>query len=232
MSTWTSDGPARRGARAALRRVAVGLAALAAAGCMPATGGPAFLSFAARPAPAPAVVVAGGVAIAGPEGYCVDPVGTRERAGGAFVLFGACAALTGEGRLPPRRALLSAAVSPPGDGPLVASDPAALVGFFESEAGRALLSRSGEAARVRLIRSEVRDGVLWLRLSDTSPFEGAEVAADYWRAVFDVGPHVVSLAAIPLARRPLAPEGARALLESFVARTRAANPPRPRPVSG
>jgi hypothetical protein len=122
-----------------------------------------------------------------------------------------------------RRALLSAAVSPPGDGPVVAADAAALVAFFEGEAGRALLSRSGDAAQVRLIDSELRDGVLFLRLADTSPFEGAEVSAEYWRAVFDVGAHVVSLAAIPLARRPLRPDGARALLESFVARTRAAN---------
>lgn len=223
MSTWISEPLARPHPGPALRRAALGLAALTAAGCMPAAGGFGLLPFGPRPAPAPEMVVADGVAVAGPEGYCVDPVGTRQRGGAAFVLFGACAALTGEGRLPARRAVLSAAVSPPGDGPAVAGDAAAMVAFFETAAGRALLSRSGEAAAVRLISSEMRDGVLYLRLTDSSPFEGATVAGDYWRALFDVGPHVISLSAIPLQNRPLGPEGTRALLESFVARTRAAN---------
>jgi len=247
MSTWTSErrpGPGPRPLPAAAspavarfpgRPAALALAVLCLGGCAEGVG-PQGLAMAAAgspaaSAPAPAIRVArGAVAIAAPPGYCIDPAGTRDGRGGAFALLGSCAAMTGEGQPPPRRALLTVAVSPPGDGPAVADTLETLTGFFASETGRRLIARSGEAADVTLLSAHVRDSVLYLRLRDESAFDGAEVAAEYWRAVMDVGRHVLSLSAIPLATRPLRPEAALALLEEFATRTRAENAgPRPLP---
>ncbi|MBK5928043.1 hypothetical protein CCR87_12015 [Rhodobaculum claviforme] len=192
---------------------AAGMAVLGLSGCM--AGGE-------DTAPATKAVANGAVVIAGPAGYCVDPVATRERRSGAFVLLGACAALMGEGRPPPRRAVLTAAVSPAGEAPPVADSADMLAAYLATPPGRALLSRSETAATVTVLDSRVQDGVLFVHLRDTSPFDGAEVLAEYWRAILDIGPHAVSLSVLPLAERPLAATDARILLTRFIAATRAA----------
>lgn len=230
MSTWTSEhrhgGREGRPSGARPRAAVLVLAVLALAGCGEemrlASLGSALSGNA--PAAAPALRVArGAVAIAGPAGYCVDPVSTRDGRNGAFVLLGSCAAMTGTGRPPTRQAVLTAAVSPPGDGPPVAESAELLASFFGSTVGRGMIARSGRPEDVTLLSAHAHDGVLYLRLRDESPFEGAAVAPDYWRAVLDAGRHVISLSAIPLAARPLRADATLALLEEFLARIRTEN---------
>lgn len=226
MSTWTSE----RGRRATLARVVGGLfgaMTLGLSGCMASEPSSGRTS---QP------VAQGAVVVAGPPGYCIDPVATRVRTTGGFVLLGACAALSEEGPAPARLAALTAAVSPAGEAPAVADTSQMLVAFLSTAPGRALLSRSGDGATVEVLDSRTRDGMLFLHLRDESPFDGAEVTADYWRALLDVGPHVVSLSVLPLADRPLSEDDARALLDSFIAATRKATaaapgrtPPQMRP---
>lgn len=219
MSTWTS------------RRLPQGLAAtglLVLAGCFEGFGGFGF-GPAAGDAPELAEVTAAEIAVAGPRGYCIDPVGTRENETSAFVLLGSCAALNGSARAahPDRLAVLTATVSVGSDGPSVADTLAELAAFFETPQGRAGLSRSGAANSVTLLDSRSRDGVLYLRVADTSPFSGPPVADSYVRAIFDVGPHLVTLSVVPLADPALDGDAARALLDEFVRRVRRENRPAP-----
>ena len=89
------------------------------------------------------------IAITGPAGYCVDPTATRDTGDTGFVLLGNCAAIANSRRAaqPATPAVLTAAVSPLGRGPL-ADSLDELDAFFRSDDGRRLISRSGEAATV------------------------------------------------------------------------------------
>jgi len=212
MSTWISD----------LRTL--GLAApLLLSAC--------FDGFGAADAPEVMRVARDSVAIGGPRGYCVDPVGTRDNSRGAFVLMGSCAALNGTARAqhPDRLAVLTATVSTDPGGPRVADSLDDLAAAFATEAGRAMLSRSGDAATVEVIEVQPLRGILFLHLRDSSPFEGPAIAQDYWRAVLDVGDRMVMLSVIPLESPPLGSLAARAILESFLDRVLRENPPRGAP---
>jgi hypothetical protein len=179
-----------------------------------------------RQAPEVARVAGDTVAIAGPAGYCVDPVGTRETSNGAFVLLGSCAALNGPGAPHPGRlAVLTASVAAQPGEPAVAELVDELAAVFTTEAGLAMLSRSGEADSVTLLETEPRDGVLYLRLRDTSGFDGPPVAEEYWRAILDAGGRMVMLSVIPLVEPQMSSEAAHGLLQAFVARVRRENAP-------
>lgn len=170
------------------------------------------------------------VVVTGPSGYCVDRAGSTEGPAGAFVLLGSCAALGG-GRARPdgAPAVLTASVTPGGSGAgLDATQFPALARHFASEAGRAALSRSGDAASVTLSEALSVGDVLYLRLVDRSAggsADGAQrVEPEYWRAILVLRGRMVTLSVLSHADRPLPPDAARPLLEAFVARMRAANP--------
>lgn len=211
MSTWTSR---RAPGRATALLLALSLAACVE-GMAPAGSAPR------------AIAVAGGAVVAaGPSGYCVDRTASRDGTGGAFVLFGTCAALSGTAAAdqPAKPAVLTASVSPEAadEAAFVASFPA-MARFFGSDAGRAALSRSGKAATVRVGAVSSRDGVLYLGLTDTAAQRGAAVAPDYWRAILVLRGHLVTLSVMSLADRPLTPPEKRRVLDAFVTRMRAAN---------
>jgi hypothetical protein len=147
MSTPISDRtrPVRRsglrGPFAALGLLAV---ALAVAGCEPGVS---------RQGSDRTVVTVSGqpVTIAAPRGFCVDHTSTTVNSSGAFALVGDCALL---GEAPangvPVGAVLTASVS----GGLTAGAPAEqtlseLEEFFGTARGRAIVGRSGDAARTR-----------------------------------------------------------------------------------
>lgn len=165
----------------------------------------------------------GAVIIAGPPGYCIDPQATRTGEGNAFVLLGSCAVLGG-GSAPQSRAVLTASVlaGAPTSQPLVAAFPE-MAAFFRSSAGRAALSRSGQAGDVTVTQIETVKDVMVLRLSDTSASGGAAVAPDYMRAVFSVRGRIVSLSVLGLKTQPLAVSGQRRILDNFVARVQREN---------
>jgi hypothetical protein len=206
MSTWISS------ARRTLALIPVLLSACVAGDVLPSGGGVSRVA-----------VSDGAVVIAGPPGYCIDRQATRTGEGNAFVLLGSCAALGG-GAAPVARAVLTASVlaGAPTSQPLVAAF-ADMAVFFRSPAGRAALSRSGQARDVTIRQIETVKDVMVLRLNDTSASAGAAVAPDYWRAVFSVRGRIVSLSVLGLKAQPLAAEGQRRLLEAFVTRVRREN---------
>lgn len=175
-----------------------------------------------------ALAVAGGaVTVTGPQGYCVDRSASRDSASGAFVLLGSCASLTGSRAAgqPQRPAILTASVGPPSaEGTDVAAALPALAEFFQSTAGRAALSRTGEAGSVAVDRVSISDGVLYLHLSDRALASGQAVEAGYWRALTAIRGRIVTLAVLSPVSGPLGAAEQRAALDQFVARMRAANP--------
>ena len=171
-----------------------------------------------------AVRVSGnGVTVVGPQGYCVDPGSSRERATGSFVMLGSCATLHGAGSGPPRPAVLTALVSPPSDPPLVPS-VAELERFFRSDAGLAALAHDGDPDSVTLLRIDARDPILFLKLRDSSTDRPADLSDGSWRAIFPLRDRLVALSVAGHADLPVGDAELRRTLDRFVAALRAANP--------
>lgn len=187
-------------------------AALWLAGCTP--------GMALKPG-ATVVQVASDVTIAGPDGYCVDDRSAENRLGGAFVMLGSCAALQGEGG-PEAPAVLTALVSPPSDPPLAPSAEQ-LLGFLNSPDGRAALAHDGRAGSVSVLSSRADDGVLYVRVRDSSADRPEGLEPVSWRAVFGLDSRLVALAASSHGAAPASDAELQGTLERFVQAVRAAN---------
>ena len=187
MSTWTSKA-----------RLALALAAALAllAGCFETVALREAVTRASdRAAPVGSVgVLDGAVTVAGPDGWCVDPSATRETDEQAFVLLIRCHG--------PRAApVLSVTVTnvrvPPGDRAVQMSE---LAEFLVTDAGRGQLSRRGRLADVTLEAPRIRDGALWMHLTDAGNPDTFEPA--YWRVVLPLAGRLVTLSALSLAQAP------------------------------
>ena len=171
-----------------------------------------------------ATVTSGKVRLRGPDGFCVDPRSTTASAEQAFVVFGNCAAITGNANeaQPYLSAIATATVTSGGLTGEAAVTPrlARLNAFFRSAQGRAALSRSGDAASVTIGESFAEDGALFLRVRDTSPvaFKGAQLS--YWRSYFDAGSSVVAMSVIGMAGSPVTSAQGLDALRDFVDRNR------------
>lgn len=171
-----------------------------------------------------ATVFDGALVLAAPRGYCIDPASRREDAGGTFLLWGNCAAISGNpaAQRPAQRALLSATI-----GPAIEGDPGASFGefeaFFRSAAGRAALARSGRAEDVQIEDLKREEMLLLLKITDRSAATLAPVAPTYWRAVTGFGGHIGTLSVVPLQGASLDDAAQLALLHSFESAIRAAN---------
>ncbi|MEJ6390054.1 hypothetical protein [Gymnodinialimonas ulvae] len=198
------------GFRGLFRGLVLGLTALLA-GCVSLGGG-------GDAAPRAAQVTADAVTITGPEGFCVDPDLTRNDGDTGFVLLGNCAAISGRARAPQPdiQAVLTATVaarSEPGGGLTGALDE--LDGFFRSDAGQALLSRSGEAESITILETRVAADMFLLHARDSSPAAVVGVAQDYWRAYLDLGPRLATLSVLALADQDVSDEQALLTLVTF-----------------
>lgn len=169
-------------------------------------------------------VTRGKVRLQGPDGFCVDPRSTTSAAAQAFVVFGNCAAITGNPEQPQPYvpAIATATVTSSGltgEG-AIAPQVARLNAFFRSNQGRAMLSRSGEAGTVTIGESFAEDGALFIRVRDTSPaaFKGAQPS--YWRSYFDAGASVVAMSVIGVADAPVSSGEGLDVLRRFVAGNR------------
>ncbi|WP_415184907.1 hypothetical protein [Phaeovulum sp.] len=205
MSTWTSKLYRFGGVW--------GLCAVLA-GCVTTTMGQA--------APRSVRVADGSLVLTAPNGFCVDQKASQ--GDGSFVLFGNCAALSANPSLrqPGQPVVLTAAVSAPAPVPVAKALPQ-MKEFFQSEAGRAALSRSGKAASVTVLGMRTEDDLLLVHLRDTAAASGPRVAAEYWRAFTGIEGRILSLSVLPLRDRPVSDANQRALILAFVRAIRAAN---------
>jgi len=164
------------------------------------------------------------VNLSGTRGFCVDPVSTRDAAGQAFVVFGNCAAITGDPTEPQPwlQAVVTATVTAGDGGMSVAPQAPALLEFFRTPGGRATLSRTEDAQTVSILESFVEDGSIYLHVRDTSPpvFGGAQNT--YWRGYTDADGTVVALSVIGFEDTPISGSDGISVLRGFMDRTRQA----------
>ena len=70
---------------------------------------------------------------------------------------------------------------------------------------------------------EEREGVLFIRLTDSSEGLDPEFGDSYWRALFDLDGRIVSASVFATQSRPLTQEAGSNLIRQFVAFINAAN---------
>jgi hypothetical protein len=170
---------------------AVALAALGLlAACDPAAMG------GAAPSRTDVTVAGRSVTVAAPPGFCIDAASTAVSADGAFVLMIDCALLGAAAS--PRPAAASALTASISAGGLTGEGDAAdtledLQAFAATPDGRALLGRSGRPERVRILASQVRNGVLYVLVEDRGPMPVAGIDRRFWRAFLEVNDRMAVL---------------------------------------
>ena len=194
------------------------------AGCV--AGVPGSTGPSTKAAPTKMALAGGAVIISGPPGYCVDTSASQDSANGAFVLLGSCASLSASpsGRKPQNPAILTASVfAGSGDDAAFAASFPAMAKFLSSSAGRAALSRSGQANSVQIAQITSVKDVMYIRASDRAAAKGEEVETEYWRALMSLNGKIITLSVLGLRDLPMKSDAKRQLLEGFVARVRVAN---------
>lgn len=190
---------------------------------MTAAPGPEKLSRFSGPPPSRMQVAGGQLIVSGPEGFCIDRDSSRsEPSGAALVVLSPCRGL-GAGLFAPsarQAAVLTAGVGARPIGADAAALLPALRRWAATPAGRAGLSRSGEAGRLRVERLFEHDGAIWLRLHDPGDFAWGAVQPDYWRAVVPAGGRLVTLSVLALPDAPLSEREGFELLAKFIATLR------------
>ena len=206
-----------------IRQAAIIAACLVLVGCGGRFGGAG--DGPAAPAPTQVTVTADRIVITGPEGFCVDPTSTRDSSDTSFVLLGNCAAISNSrrARQPTTPAVLTATVSATSTDGRLSDSLGQLDGFFRSDEGLTLLSRSGDPARVTILDTALDGGVFLLHANDTSEDAIGGVQSEYWRAYLDVGPRIATLSVLSLEERNLTREESLSLLLSFVRLVQGAN---------
>lgn len=202
------------------------LALMVLGGCDELTlGGNNSTIAAPKPAPEQVSVSNQEVTIAGPHGFCVDPTETRDRAKGAFVLLGSCAAISNAAHRPEPEvpAILMATVSGKTDSAPIATSTGALSRFFKSNAGRAALSRDGKAKTVEVIETLGRGGAFYIHARDSSTGTLAGAGDEYWRALFNVKGRIVSASVVALEDFPISKSEGFNTLGAFAQRIRRVN---------
>ena len=177
-----------------------------------------------RAAPS-SLLVSNDVVVSGPPGYCIDKQASRvAESGEAFVLLGSCASITGEAgaERPDHPGLLTVTVSTHLVGLNDADLAPALSGFFQGEAGRAALSRSGEAGAIQLLETRVVRDKLVLHFTDAS-VRSKGIASEHWRSIFSVNGRLVTAAVSGFGDRPLSDAEGYDTLEDLSARIRRAS---------
>ncbi|WP_373355543.1 dihydroxy-acid dehydratase [Pseudoroseicyclus sp. CXY001] len=202
-----------------MRRLAAALGLLALAGCE------ANLSTFGAPTDEGTRAIAlydGDVVATAPYGYCADTQASRPSQG--FALFAGCGLISALDIMPSAEALLSIQVGRPGSA-AVAGQEGELAGLLMTAAGATLLSEDGDGAEVTVDAVDPRQGIVFVHFTDegTPPAPGIETRE--WRAFFDTGGRLVTIALRGLARAPLSTDGGLQLLEQAAETFRGANRP-------
>lgn len=204
-------------------RAALVAACLCLAGC--GEGWLAGLHGGVAPAPTDITVTTDQIVVTGPKGFCIDPTATRDTADSSFVLLGNCAAIANTRRAgqPATPAVLTATISAETNEGRLADSLDELDRFFRSDAGKTLLSRSGDPSSVTILETLRTSDVFLLHAEDKSAATIADVQPDYWRAYMDVGPRLATLSVLALNERSLSRAESLSVLQSFIDAVQGAN---------
>ncbi len=157
-------------------------------------------------------VLGGAVAIGLPQDYCINRAAGREGPDSAVIVMGRCSSAA---TVAP--ALVTVTVGQAGSAGVMTAGPAALAQFFASPAGRATLSRDGQAADIRILEALSAGSAFLLHLDDRQQGE-------YWRAITGLRGRLVTVSATGAPGVPLDPAAGRRLIDRVLANLQSANP--------
>ena len=115
------------------------------------------------------------------------------------MLISDCALLGAAGARQPVGAALTASVSTggfAGEGDDPAQTLEDLQDFAATEEGRAMMGRSGQPARVRILATQMRAGVLYVLVEDRGRQPIAGVDPRFWRAFMEVNGRMAALSVL------------------------------------
>ncbi|RPE63149.1 hypothetical protein EDD53_2746 [Pacificibacter maritimus] len=137
-----------------------------------------------------------GLTFSAPDGFCIDLDSVKETADSGFVMMAGCNALRGRSTSQPKSSMVTAVFSSPmPDGQGLTAQ--ALAAYFNTEQGRAALSRGGVSETVEISMATSEDDILVIHTKDSSPVTVRGLAAEDWRAFAMVQNRLVTLTAVP-----------------------------------
>ena len=209
----------------AFARAGVIVAALAATACVPLEGGMGFLATQNGPNDAGIrglLVRDGAIKVRSPDGFCIDQRSSRASTG--FVVMAGCAIVSSTKVMPQTHALITVQVGESGSAVVVGAEEE-LKELFQSEAGGALLSHSGDTAAVSVKEVVVQGAAVVVGFHDSAAPSVEGLTQDEWRAFFDLGGRLVTIAVRGYDHSPINDSQAKSLLSSAIETTVEANPP-------
>lgn len=155
-----------------------------------------------------------GMIVAGTKGWCIDRRSSRLDDETSVVVLGSCAALdsdAGSARPSVQGVVTVSVQAANGNVPSLQ----ALETFFQTDAGRGILSRSGQTADVRVLETRLEDDTLILHVEDGGgAVPGA--SSDYWRALMGVEGRFVTVSLVGFGESPIDPDAGRAMVTAQV----------------
>lgn len=149
-------------------------------------------------------VLQGAFTIAGPAGYCLDETASRESQNSGIFLMGRC-----DGRSAVTPALVTISVGQAGSAGVMSAGGAELAAFFTSPEGRATLSPSGNASKVRVVEAASAGDAFVMRLQEAG-------RPSYWRAVLGLRGRLVTISVKGATEEALPDETGREILNRTI----------------
>ncbi|WP_188673840.1 hypothetical protein [Neptunicoccus cionae] len=179
-----------------LSRLRLGFACLVAvllAGCVNAPEFGLSASASEVPQDTKVVKVAGQTVTLGrAAGYCFNDKQSRSSASGAFVVMGPCD--TGNSENSAKGLVIINVLAETGIQKAIADQD--LEGYFQSEKGRAALSRKGNPDRLRILGTMQDDGIFYVHTRDADGPVIPDTTAEQWRVFFVVSDRLVSVSVV------------------------------------
>lgn len=194
------------------------LAVAALSGC---EGGFATLGTSGAP-PSELRLMGGALVAKGADNYCVSPEASNPRSG--LAVMAPCAVLSGEGQVPRAKGVFVIQSGGARSASVAGSEPA-MAAFVASEAGRAILSNSGDPADITVEDVRANDNRVVIRFRDAGTPRIAGSERKEWRAFLDLSGRLVTVSLRGFAADPLANAAGRALLDRALDALVAANSP-------
>ncbi len=158
----------------------------------------------------------GGVVASAPPGYCIATAASRPSAG--MVVMGRCDDASSGGA----DGFVTLQVGAPATG-LSRQDAVDLQDLLRSEAGRGVLSQTGNAAAIRVEDTELAGTTVTVRFQDLDPPPIAGLQSTEWRGFFDVGGRLATVAVRGLVAAPMGTDDGEVLLAQVIRSVRQAN---------
>ncbi|MBS1302112.1 dihydroxy-acid dehydratase [Loktanella sp. SALINAS62] len=161
---------------------------------------------------AQATRLAGGIVVAAPDGYCLDPQVSRPARGFAFLV--ACGLLDPgvQTPFPDTLAMITVQAGDAGSAIVAGSEPA-FRAFLETDQGATLLGVSDIGGPIEVVTTNASDNAVSVYTLDTAPPDIIGTQPESWRLFTDVRGRVVTVTVRGMIDAPLSQFQSRDLLD-------------------